>query len=101
MGTPRSGWNWNEVAPRDENSRLSTRFSQKGSPVFAEQMDARGGHLYVDQVADLRQVLSRDRRQEAVRPDFTVDVAGTAEAFDQEYSNRHGGASRATVWAFT
>ena len=57
--------------------------------------------MKLDDIADLRQVLGRDRRQEAVRPDLTVDMAGAAEAFDQEYSTRHGGASRVSGQAFT
>ena len=64
-------------------------------------MHARGRYLNVDQIADLRQVLGRDRRQEAMRPDLTVDMAGAAEALDQGSSTRHGGASRVSRQVFT
>jgi len=88
------------IADVVRNRGLGPPGSRDGSAVRSEQVNARGRHVKLDDIADLGQVLGRDRRQEAVRPDLTVDMAGAAEAFDQEYSTRHRSASRVSGQAF-
>ncbi len=66
---------------RDSASRAVRRLD--GSPVSAEEMHARGWHLYLDRIPNLRQGLVRERRHEAVRPGVKVDVTGAAKPFHQ------------------
>jgi hypothetical protein len=60
-----------------------SKLCENGATISAEQMSASGWHTYRDIVSDFRQRIAGGGSQQSVRTYFEMNVAGSAEAFDE------------------